>query len=370
MPRKTEIQRLRARIDTLSFKIFDLLSERARVANQIAEIKARSGIRFHDPQRESELLLALQKANKGPFSNDTVAALLREIMRASLELQEDRARQRLLVSRQPGQTNSVVKLAPGVRVGDGSFTVIAGPCAIESLEQMEQTAAALGRRGVKVLRGMAFKPRSSPYDFQGLGEAGLKIARKVANRHRMCLASEVLDASDVAMMSDYVDVFWVGARNMHNSVLLRALGKQAQPVVLKRSAAATVQELLYAAEYIAAAGNANIMLVERGIRTFNQFTRSTLDIGAVVLLKKETHLPVLVDISHSAGRRDFAVSFGRVAKAAGADGLIVEVHPNPQAALSDAAQQLTIPEFDELMDAIDAMRIGGRARSASRSRPR
>jgi 3-deoxy-7-phosphoheptulonate synthase/chorismate mutase len=214
------------------------------------------------------------------------------------------------------------------------------------------TAAALAQRGVRVLRGMAFKPRSSPYDFQGLGEPGLQIARQVANKYNMFITSEIMDASQIAMMSDYVDIFWVGARNMQNSFLLKALGKVRQPIILKRGVAATLEELLYAAEYIVSSGNPHVILIERGIRTFERWTRNTLDISGVAILKLESHLPVIVDISHSAGRRDIAKPLARVAKASGADGLMVEVHPNPPVAMSDAKQQLTIAEFNAMMDEI------------------
>jgi 3-deoxy-7-phosphoheptulonate synthase/chorismate mutase len=201
---------------------------------------------------------------------------------------------------------------------------------------------------------MAYKPRTSPYDFQGLGEPGLKIARQVANKYDMMVTSEVLDMSLIPMMSDYVDIFWVGARNMQNSFLLRALGKVRQPVILKRSFGATLKELVYAAEYIVSSGNPNVILMERGVRTFEQWTRNTLDISAVPLLKMETHLPVIVDVSHSAGRRDLAIPLAKAAKAVDADGLMVEVHPNPAVAMSDAKQQISIPEFNNLMDALEA----------------
>jgi 3-deoxy-7-phosphoheptulonate synthase / chorismate mutase len=199
------------------------------------------------------------------------------------------------------------------------------------------------------------KPRSSPYDFQGMGEEGLKIARKVADKYGMSVVTEIMDASQIPMFQDYVDVFWVGARNMQNSYLLKALGKIRQPVILKRHFAATLKELIYCAEYIASGGNTNIIFIERGIRTFNEEVRNTLDIGAVPLLKMETHLPVIVDISHSAGRRDLAIPFGRIAKAAGADGLMVEVHPNPPVAMSDAKQQLYFDQFRALMKELKAV---------------
>jgi len=202
------------------------------------------------------------------------------------------------------------------------------------------------------MRGMAYKPRTSPYEFQGLGEPGLQIARQVANKYGMFITSEIMDKSQIEMMSDYVDIFWIGARNMQNSFLLKALGAINKPVILKRGLAATLEEFLYAAEYIVSSGNPNVILIERGIRTFEKWTRNTLDIGGVAVLKLESHLPVVVDISHSAGRRDIAKPLARVARASGADGLMVEVHPNPPVAMSDAKQQLSIPEFHAMMDEI------------------
>ncbi|MCS7072237.1 MAG: bifunctional 3-deoxy-7-phosphoheptulonate synthase/chorismate mutase, partial [Anaerolinea sp.] len=183
-------------------------------------------------------------------------------------------------------------------------------------------------------------------------EPGLKIAREVANKYNMFITSEIMDKSQIDMMMDYVDIFWVGARNMQNSFLLKALGRINKPVILKRGLSATLEEFLYAAEYIVSSGNPNVILIERGIRTFEKATRNTLDIGGVVVLKLESHLPVIVDISHSAGRRDIAKPLARVAKASGADGLMVEVHPNPPVAMSDAKQQLYIHQFHEIMDAI------------------
>jgi 3-deoxy-7-phosphoheptulonate synthase/chorismate mutase len=190
-----------------------------------------------------------------------------------------------------------------------------------------------------------------------LGEAGLQIARQVANKYDMLVTTEIMDRSQIPTLSEYVDIFWVGARNMQNSFLLKALGQIRQPVILKRSFGATLQELLYAAEYIVASGNPNVILMERGIRTFEPWTRNTLDISAIPLLKQETHLPVIVDISHSAGRRDIAVPLAKIVRASGADGLMVEVHPNPPVAMSDAKQQLSIPEFHTLMDAIEKVTV-------------
>ncbi|NWF71019.1 MAG: bifunctional 3-deoxy-7-phosphoheptulonate synthase/chorismate mutase [Chloroflexi bacterium] len=346
------VQELRAQIDAVNLQILELLNKRAAIAAEIGKVQMQMGVSFYDPAREAFMLHQLEKHNKGPFSNETIKALFREIFRASMALEEQQAKAKILVQRKSPDQRTVITLPDGTQIGAGDFTIITGPCAVESIEQMEETAAALATRGVKILRGMAYKPRTSPYDFQGMGEQGLQIARQVANKHGMFITSEIMDQSQIPMFMDYVDIFWIGARNMQNSFLLRALGKINKPVILKRGLSATLEEFLYAAEYIVSSGNPNVILIERGIRTFEKWTRNTLDIGGVAVLKLESHLPVVVDISHSAGRRDIAKPLARVAKASGADGLMVEVHPNPPVALSDAKQQLTIPEFHALMDEI------------------
>ena len=349
------IQDLRGQIDKINIDLLDLLTARAKIVQEIGKIHSTMGVSHYDPQREAEMLTALEMANAGPFSNETIKALFREIFRASLELEETQARQKIKVQKTSPDQRTVITMPDGTELGGGKFQLISGPCAIESYEQMDTTAAALATRGVKFLRGMAYKPRTSPYEFQGLGEPGLQIARQVADKYGMNIVSEIMDASQIPMMSDYVDVFWVGARNMQNSFLLRAIGKQAKPVILKRGLAATLEEFLYAAEYIVSSGNPNVILIERGIRTFEKWTRNTLDIGGVAVLKLESHLPVVVDISHSAGRRDIAIPLAKVARASGADGLMVEVHPNPPVAMSDAKQQLYIEQFHAVMDAISEM---------------
>ena len=347
---------LRKQIDPINLQILELLNQRATIALEIGKTQQEMGTRFYDPQREAEMLNALQYANEGPFSNETITKLFNEIFRATLNLEERDARQTILVQRKKPDQRTVVGFGNGLNFGDGSFELIAGPCAVESYDQMDQVAAVLKERGVRMMRGMGYKPRTSPYDFQGMGEEGLKIARQVTNKYGLALISEVLDASLIPMMDEYVDAFWVGARNMQNSFLLRALGKQSKPVLLKRSFGATLKEYIYAAEYIMASGNQQVILMERGIRTFSEWTRNTLDISAVPLLKQETHLPVIVDISHSAGRRDIASPLGRVARVSGADGLMVEVHPNPDVAMSDAKQQLNLSQFNVLMDEIETIR--------------
>ncbi|MBZ0303067.1 MAG: bifunctional 3-deoxy-7-phosphoheptulonate synthase/chorismate mutase [Anaerolineae bacterium] len=346
------LQALRSQVDDINLQILDLLNRRARLASEIGTVQQQLGTSFYDPEREAQMLTILQQANNGPFSNETIQALFREIFRASLALEEKEARQKIRVQKHTPDEHTVITMADGTQIGNSDFTIISGPCAVESVEQIDEVAAALSERGVRFLRGMGWKPRTSPYDFQGLGLEGLKIARQVANKYNMYVVSEIMDMSLVSQMSDYVDVFWVGARNMSNSFLLKAMGQVRQPVILKRSMGATIQDFLYAAEYIVASGNPNVILIERGIRTFETWTRNTLDISAIALLKQESHLPVVGDISHSAGRRDIAIPLAKAVKAVGADGLMFECHPNPPVAMSDAKQQLSIPEMHALLDEI------------------
>jgi 3-deoxy-7-phosphoheptulonate synthase len=236
-----------------------------------------------------------------------------------------------------------------VRIGGDEVMVMAGPCSAENEAQVHATAAAVKRAGAKVLRGGAFKPRSSPYSFQGLGEEGLRLLRSAASAHNLKLISEVMDISQIDVIAKYCDIFQVGARNMQNFTLLRELGHQRKPVLLKRGLSATIEEWLMSAEYVLSGGNTGVILCERGIRTFETATRNTFDISAIAVVKKLSHLPVVADPSHGAGRRDMVAQLARAAVAAGADGLIVEVHNDPDRALSDGAQSLFPSQFDRLM---------------------
>jgi 3-deoxy-7-phosphoheptulonate synthase len=236
-----------------------------------------------------------------------------------------------------------------LRIGGDEVIVMAGPCSAETEEQVQATAAAVKRAGAKVLRGGAFKPRSSPYSFQGLGEEGLRMLRTAADGHDLKLITEVMDISQIEVIDKYADIFQVGARNMQNFTLLRELGRTRKPVMLKRGIAATVEEWLLSAEYVLSGGNGNVMLCERGIRTFETATRNTLDISAIPIVKELSHLPVIVDPSHGTGRRDKVAPLARAAAAAGADGLIIEVHCDPDHALSDGAQSMFPVQFERLM---------------------
>jgi 3-deoxy-7-phosphoheptulonate synthase len=236
-----------------------------------------------------------------------------------------------------------------VRIGGDEVIVMAGPCSAETPEQVQSTAAAVKRAGGKVLRGGAFKPRSSPYAFQGLGESGLQMLRDAADQNGLKLISEVMDVSQIAMMDRYVDIYQVGARNMQNYTLLRELGRVRKPVMLKRGISATIEEWLLSAEYVLSGGNMQVVLCERGIRTFETYTRNTMDISAIPVVKKLSHLPIFADPSHGIGKRDKVAAMARAAIAAGADGLLIEVHCDPDKALSDGAQSLFPGQFDRLM---------------------
>jgi len=253
-----------------------------------------------------------------------------------------------LASRTFKPEDTVVNLGE-VRMGGDEVVVMAGPCSAETEQQVQATAAAVKRAGAKVLRGGAFKPRSSPYSFQGLGEEGLRMLRDAADQHGLKLVSEVMDISQIDVVARHADILQVGARNMQNFTLLRELGRTRQPVLLKRGISATIEEWLLSAEYVLAGGNMDVILCERGIRTFESYTRNTLDISAIPVVKKLSHLPVFVDPSHGTGRRDKVAPMARAAVAAGADGLLIEVHCDPDHALSDGAQSLFPTQFDRLM---------------------
>jgi 3-deoxy-7-phosphoheptulonate synthase len=236
-----------------------------------------------------------------------------------------------------------------VRIGGDEVIVMAGPCSAENEEQVFAAAAAVKKAGAKIFRGGAFKPRSSPYSFQGLGEEGLRMLREAADQHNMKLVSEVMDVSQIDLVGRYSDIYQVGARNMQNFTLLRELGRTRKPILLKRGIAATIEEWLLSAEYILAGGNTDVILCERGIRTFESYTRNTLDISAIPVIKKLSHLPIITDPSHATGKRDKVAAMARASVAAGADGIIVEVHCNPDKALSDGAQSMFPAQFDRVM---------------------
>lgn len=254
-----------------------------------------------------------------------------------------------LVSRNFHPEDTIVDV-DGVKVGGKQIVVMAGPCSVESIGQLREAAKAVKAGGAQFLRGGAFKPRTSPYDFQGLAEDGLKMLRQVADEEGLKVVTEIVDKDDLELVGKYADLYQVGARNMQNFQLLKALGKANKPVMLKRGLSATISEWLNAAEYIMAGGNEQVILCERGIRTYETFTRNTLDLSAVAAVKELSHLPIIVDPSHGTGRWQMVKPMARAAVAAGCDGLIIEVHPHPEVALSDGDQSLTPKNFNLLMD--------------------
>jgi len=262
---------------------------------------------------------------------------------------------------------SVIQL-DGLDIGGDAFVMMAGPCSVESEKQIMETAEAVAEAGARVLRGGAFKPRTSPYDFQGMEEAGLKLLRKAKEATGLASVTEVMSDRDVELIAQYADCMQVGARNMQNFALLKSLGGCGRPVLLKRGMSSTIKELLMSAEYIVAHGNPNVILCERGIRTFETATRNTCDIAAVPVLNELTHLPVVLDPSHATGKRSLIPALSRAGVAIGADGLIVEVHPCPEKAVSDGAQSLTLPDFRRMMrDLAPYIRLWTETRAANRA---
>lgn len=341
---------LRKEVDRVNRELLRLFSERGRLVQEIGRLQTELGLPHYDPKREEEMLAYLTAENPGPFPPETIRKLFKEIFKASLDLEEQEDQKKFLYSRKhkPEPTRVRVK---NVVFGEKPL-LIAGPCSIESEAQVMETARFLAGKGVKVLRGGAFKPRTSPYGFQGLGVEGLRLGRKAADAFGMVFVTEVMDTRDVEVVAEYADILQIGARNMQNFALLKEVGKGGKPVLLKRGLSATMEEWFYAAEYILSQGNERVILAERGIRTFERWTRNTLDLSAVALAKQETHLPVIVDVTHAAGRTDLLAPLARAALAVGADGVHVEVHPNPKVALSDNQQQMDFQQFEGFLEVI------------------
>lgn len=341
-----ELNHLRDRIEAINIEILKLLSERGEIAKQIGEEKRKQGTAIYDPEREKEMINMLLDKNDGPFDDNVIKQLFKEIFKASTELQKSNSEKHLLVSRKLKPEDTIVSFDNGAIIGDGNKSFVFGPCSIESIEQVDAVAKNLHQKGEKFIRGGAFKPRTSPYDFQGLGVEGLKVLGEMKKRYDLNVVSEIVNPNHFDLADPYVDVFQIGARNMQNFELLKEAGKINKPILLKRGLSATIEEFIYAAEYIYANGNNKIVLCERGIRTYEKATRNTLDISAVPILKQGTHLPVLVDVTHSTGRKDIMLPVARAALAVGADGVMAEVHPDPSVALSDAGQQMDLNEFE------------------------
>ena len=348
---QVDLEGLRARVDEINVEILQLINERAGVVQEIGRVKEKQGVNRYDPLRERNMLDHLKENNDGPLPQSTVEHIFKEIFKTALELQVDDQKKALLVSRKKKSADTIVEIN-GEKIGTGTPSFVFGPCAVESYTQVAEVAAAIQGKGLKLIRGGAYKPRTSPYDFQGLGLEGLKILKQISQEYGLAVVSEIVTPGHLDEALDYVDVIQVGARNMQNFELLKAVGSINKPVLLKRGIAATLDEFIHAAEYIMSQGNDQIILCERGIRTYERATRNTLDISAVPILKQETHLPVFVDVTHSTGRRDILLPAAKAAIAIGADGVMAEVHPDPAVALSDAAQQMNLKQFDEFYDSL------------------
>jgi 3-deoxy-7-phosphoheptulonate synthase/chorismate mutase len=343
---------LRQEIDRLNQRILSMVQGRAELVLEIAKIKQAQGLDGYDPQRELEMLQGLTSEVTGPFGPEEVKEIFKSIFRASLDIQDAERRRSLRVRRRDLVPPGGIRMGD-VAIGAGMPVLFAGPCSVETSDQMEEVAAFLARLPVaKILRAGAFKPRTSPYAFQGLREKGLRMLRQAADRHHLMTVTEVLDTSTLEVVAAHTDMLQIGARNMYNTELLKAVGRLGKPVLLKRGFMATLEELLLSAEYILSQGNDQVVLCERGVRTFEPSTRNTLDISAIPLLKSETSLPVIVDLSHALGRRDIILPCARAALASGAEGLMIEVHPHPDQALSDGFQQLDLASCSALVEAL------------------
>ncbi|WP_347108113.1 bifunctional 3-deoxy-7-phosphoheptulonate synthase/chorismate mutase [Staphylococcus ureilyticus] len=342
-----KLQEYRDEIVGINEQILDLLSKRGKIAQKIGEEKRKQGTMVYDPQREKEMINQLLDKNEGPFNDNVIKQLFKEIFKASTDLQKSENEKHLYVSRKLKPEDTIVQFDNKGIIGDGNKSFVFGPCSVESQEQVDTVAADLQAKGEKFIRGGAFKPRTSPYDFQGLGEEGLKILKNTKDKYGLNVVSEIVNPADFEIADQYLDVFQIGARNMQNFELLKEAGRSNKPVLLKRGLAATIEEFIFAAEYIASQGNENIILCERGIRTYEKATRNTLDISAVPILKQGTHLPVLVDVTHSTGRKDIMLPTAKAGLAVGADGIMAEVHPDPSVALSDRGQQMDLNEFEK-----------------------
>lgn len=341
-----DLEGLRSQIDGLNLDILRLINERAEVIDEIGKIKEKQGVHRYDPLRERHMLDLLKEHNNGPLNQQTVDYIFKQIFKTALKQLEAEKKKELLVSRKKKAEDTIVNIN-GELIGSGIPSFVFGPCSVESYEQVATVAASIRDKGLKLIRGGAYKPRTSPYDFQGLGLEGLQILKRVADEYGLSVITEIVTPGHIEEALDYVDVIQIGARNMQNFELLKAVGATNKPVLLKRGMAATIDEFIHAAEYIMSKGNENIILCERGIRTYERATRNTLDISAVPILKQETHLPVMVDVTHSTGRRDLLLPCAKAAIAIGADGVMAEVHPDPSVALSDQQQQMDLAQFDD-----------------------
>jgi len=343
------LRELRDRIDQINEEILALIQQRGEIVLQIAQDKQTRGLDGYDPRREERMLQELTADLRGPFGPGPIRDVFKTIFRISLELQDVERREALRVRQADLVPEGGIRVGP-VAIGNGVPVLMAGPCSVETPEQMDAVAACLASLpGPKILRAGAFKPRTDPYSFQGLREDGLRMLREAADRYGLVTVTEVLDTATLDVVAAHTDMLQIGARNMYNTELLKAVGRLDKPVLLKRGFMATIQEWLLSAEYILAGGNESVVLCERGIRTFETSMRNTFDIAAIPFVKGETRLPVIADVSHALGRKDLLLPCGRAALAAGADGLMIETHPAPDQALSDGFQQLDLESFVALV---------------------
>jgi 3-deoxy-7-phosphoheptulonate synthase/chorismate mutase len=346
-----ELQDLRNQIDTINRDLLTLMNRRLRVVEQVKVVKERTTESLFNPARESRMFDKLLLANEGPMTTDLVRHLFKEIFKLSLDHMEADTRKRLHVHRREGEPDRRYDLR-GHTLGGGPKHLIAGPSSVESIDQVDAVAAHVARLGGGFLQGGAFKPRTSPYSFQGHGAEGLRMLREAADRHGLAVITEILDPGHFEAVAEYTDVFSVGSRNMYNYELLRLLGQADKPVLLNRGFMATLNEFIHAAEYVAKEGNNDLILCERGIRTHERWTRYTLDLSAVALLKQETPFPIVVDLAQGLGRKDVMIPMARAALAAGADAIAVQVHPQPALALSDNEQQMSLEELSGFYAAV------------------
>jgi len=325
----------------------DATEEQVRAVIKEIEGMGCRGIPMPGAQRTAVCIIG----NKGPVDDSWLLTL--EGVKETIPV----TKAYKLVSRETRSESTVIRVGD-VRIGGGSVVVMAGPCAVESEGQALRVARHVKEHGAQVFRGGAFKPRTSPYSFQGLGEEGLRVLDRVRKETGLLVVTEATDQENIGLVEECADIIQIGARNMQSYSLLRRAGRSSKPVLLKRGLAATIDELLMSAEYIMSEGNTRVILCERGIRTFSDTTRSTLDLSAIPSIKEVSHLPIIVDPSHAAGRREFVIPLSKGAVAVGADGLLVEVHHDPQRALSDGAQSLYLEQFSELMREVSALKGG------------
>lgn len=348
---KKALNDLREKMSAINDDLMKTLNRFFSISNQIGQVKDATGLPHFDPVRESEMLNDILSKNRGPMPTPIMGRIFKEIFKASVEEMGAGSRRKLNVSKHSEKDSKIIDLN-GILIGAGHPVIISGPCAVEYPEQLRATATHLKHIGIHLLRGGAFKPRTSPYSFQGLEEDALKMLKAVSTELDMRVVTEVLTPEDVPLVEKYADILQIGSRNMYNYSLLKRVGKIHKPVLLKRGFMATIDEFILAAEYIYNGGNEQIILCERGIRTFETQTRNTLDISAIPILKLETALPVIVDISHSLGRKDIVFQIAHASLSAGADGLMFESHFNPLSALCDSQQQLDPHETETLVSSL------------------